>query len=160
MHKATSRAVRGAVATGAAMLLASGAAVATAPVAAAGTCSVSGYLCGQVINRTGRTMAITTSLGSGPHYCDVWNWGGGSTYQWKHAACRQITVGNGTFGGNGTGYDVDAFTFPNQGYHERFSRLGTWNWRTKGVWTKVRDGEYADCSLASDNAIWCTVLWQ
>ncbi|HEY6796678.1 MAG TPA: hypothetical protein VI248_18545 [Kineosporiaceae bacterium] len=42
----------------------------------------------------------------------------------------------------------------------RFSRVGTWHWRVKGVWTKIRDGEIADCGIGDGNAIWCTVLWQ
>ena len=69
-------------------------------------------------------------------------------------------MGNGKRGGNGTGVDVDAFTFADVGYHERFSRLGTWHWQRKGVWTKIRDGEIADCRIGARNEIWCTVLWQ
>src|ERR1041384_1490364 len=105
----------------------------------------SGSFCGAVKNRTGRTMSITESLGSGSNFCDVWNWNGGPGSSFRHAACSQQAWGNGTRGGNGTGVDVDAFTFNNEGYHERFSRVGSWHWRIKGVWTKVRDGEIADC---------------
>ena len=77
-----------------------------------------------------------------------------------HAPCNQQVWGNGTKGGNGTGVDVDALTFANEGYHERFSRIGTWHWRQRGVWTKARDGEIADCGIGDANQIWCTVIVQ
>ena len=123
-----------------------------------GTCS--GFLCGAVKNRTGRTMHFTRSLGSGNGFCDVWNWDGGPGTNFQHVGCTQEPMGNTTVGGNGTGIDVDAFTFNAEGYHERFSRIGSWHWRVKGVWTKVRDGEIADCGIGDANEIWCTVLWQ
>jgi hypothetical protein len=142
------------------VLLASGALVLGAGSASATTCDdYTGYLCGEVKNRTGITMKITQKF-SGTGYCDVWNWGGGTTYNWNHHVCTQGSLGNGTKGGNGTGVDVDAFSFANQGYHERFTRLGTWHWRVKGVFTKVSDGEIADCGIGDSNAIWCTVLVQ
>ena len=136
-------------------------AVTVAPAASAATCeTIAGIqLCGAVKNRTGKTMAITRSF-SGSHFCDVWNWDGGTGNNWNHHACTQESWGSGTRGGNGTGVDVDAFSFANQGYHERFTRLGTWHWRTQGVWTKIRSGEIADCGIGDQNAIWCTVLWQ
>lgn len=67
---------------------------------------------------------------------------------------------HGTLGGNGTGDDIDAFTFNGEGYHERFSRVGPWNWRKKGVWTKIDSGEIADCGIGDGNEIWCTRLVQ
>ena len=105
-------------------------------------------------------MHYTRSLGSGNGFCDVWNWDGGTGNNFQHVACTQVAMGNGTVGGNRTGVDVDAFTFNAEGYHERFSRIGTWHWRQKGVWTKIRDGEIADCGIGAGNQIWCTVLWQ
>lgn len=146
-----------------ALVMASAVVVAGAPTAYAGVCDGPGdYLCGAVKNRTGRTMHYTTNLGNSTARgkCDVWNWEGGSGSAWRQAKCDQIGLGNGTRGGNGTGVDVDAFTFNGQGYHERFSRVGTWHWRQKGVWTKIRSGEIADCGIGDNNEIWCTVLWQ
>lgn len=161
MGKMMSRANRTVVATVAAVFMASGVVVAGATTASADVCGGPGdYLCGAVKNRTGRTMHYTMSLGSGPHYCDVWNWGGGTGSSFKHAKCKQESFGNGTRGGNGTGKDVDAFTFASHGYHERFSRVGTWHWRQKGVWTKIRSGEIADCGIGDNNEVWCTVLVQ
>lgn len=161
MHKRMSRLARAAATISTVVLVASGAAVAEAPAASAATCDrVVGFLCGAVKNRTGRTMHITFDLGSGNGFCDVWNWDGGPGESFKHARCSQEPRGNGTTGGNGTGVDVDAFTFNNEGYHERFSRVGSWHWRQKGVWTKVRSGEIADCGVGAGNEIWCTVLWQ
>jgi hypothetical protein len=125
-----------------------------------------GHFCGAVKNRTGRTMHITRTLAPTPEpgggACDVWNWDGGPGSKFRHAGCSQQAWGNGTLGGNGTGDDIDAFTFNGEGYHERCSRVGSWHWRQKGVWTKVRDGEIADCGIGNGNGneIWCTVLWQ
>ncbi|MFE7765209.1 hypothetical protein [Streptomyces sp. NPDC057438] len=158
MRKTMSRTNRMAVAVVTTVFLASGVVVAGATTAAADGCV--GPLCGAVKNRTGRTMHYTMTLDSGDHFCDVWNWGGGTGSQFKHAHCQQETFGNGTRGGNGTGKDVDAFTFANHGYHERFSRVGTWHWRAKGVWTKIRSGEIADCGIGANNEVWCTVLVQ
>jgi hypothetical protein len=157
----SSRSRRRALTATAGLLLALGGTVLAAPTASATTCdSKLHYLCGAAKNRTGRTMSVTESLGSGSDYCDVWNWEGGPGSSWLHARCAQETIGNGTLGGNGTGRDVDAFTFANQGYHERFSRVGSWHWRVRGVWTKIRDGEIADCGIGDGHEIWCTVLWQ
>jgi hypothetical protein len=158
MRKTMSRLNQAAVTIATVGLVASGAAVAVAPAASAGTCT--GPLCGAVKNRTGRTMSITLALGSGSGFCDVWNSGGGTGESFWHAPCNQQVMGNGTKGGNGTGIDVDALTFANEGYHERFSRIGTWHWRQQGVWTKLRDGEVADCGIGDANQIWCTVLVQ
>ncbi|MFF8322928.1 hypothetical protein ACF06V_37980 [Streptomyces bobili] len=156
-----SRVNRAAGATAAVVLMASGVVVAGAPTASAATCSGPGsYLCGAVKNRTGRTMNFTTNLGAGNGLCQVWNWDGGPGSNPRLASCDQQSMGNGTRGGNGTGVDVDAFTFNGYGYHERFSRVGTWHWRTAGTWTKVRNGEIADCGIGDRNEIWCTVLWQ
>ncbi|MFD4693258.1 hypothetical protein [Streptomyces sp. NPDC058463] len=156
-----SRLNRAAGATAAVVLMASGMVVAGAPTASADTCGGPGsYLCGAVKNRTGRTMNYTTNLGAGSGLCQVWNWDGGTGNNSKLASCDQKSIGNGTVGGNGTGVDVDAFTFNGYGYHERFTRTGTWHWRTAGTWTKVRSGEIADCGIGDSNEIWCTVLWQ
>ncbi|TWP46956.1 hypothetical protein FKR81_33405 [Lentzea tibetensis] len=149
---------RAAATIGTALLVATGIAVVEAPAANAGNCT--GRFCGAVKNRTGRTEHFTTSLGSGAHFCDVWNRDGGTGSNFWHAPCVQRTMGNGVVGGNGTGVDVDAFTFANSGYHERFTRVGTWHWRTAGIWTKIRDGEIADCGIGDGNEIWCTVLVQ
>ncbi|WP_406840574.1 hypothetical protein ACICHK_38315 [Streptomyces sp. AHU1] len=160
MRKMFSRANRTAAAVVAAAFMASGVVVAGATNASAVGCRGGSLLCGAVKNRTGETMHYTTSLGEGPHYCDVWNWTGTTEAEFKHAKCKQLSFGNGTRGGNGTGVDVDAFTFVNHGYHERFSRVGTWHWRAKGVWTKILSGEIADCGIGDNNEVWCTVLVQ
>jgi hypothetical protein len=147
---------------GVAFLAATGAAVISAPAAFASNCTWVGthQLCGAVKNRTGRTMSYTINLGYGGGFCDVWNKSGLPLASWWHAPCDQHSMGNGTRGGNGTGIDVDAFTFNREGYHERFSRVGTWHWRASGVWTKFPDGSFADCGIGDGNEIWCTVLGQ
>jgi hypothetical protein len=152
--------LRRAVATsGAIFLVAVGAVALEVQTASAGGCA-HGVLCGAVKNRTDKTMSVTLDLGDGGGWCDVWNWSGDYRDNFQHKPCDQITARNGTLGGNGTGVDVDAFTFANQGYHERFTRLGIWHWRVKGVWTKIQDGEIADCGIGDGNQIWCTVLAQ
>lgn len=162
MHKRKGRLLRAIATFSTAFLVASGIAVISAPAASAGNCTWVGtrQLCGAVKNRTGRTMSYTTNLGTGAGWCDVWNRSGGPLESWWHAPCGQIPVGNGTIGGNNTNFDVDAFTFNGHGYHERFSRVGTWHWRAKGVWTKFPDGSFADCGIGDGNEIWCTILVQ
>jgi hypothetical protein len=161
MRKTASRLSRAAVTAAALAMVLAGVNVVEAPAASAATCSgVGGYLCGALKNRTGRTIYKTENLGDGGGFCDVWNKGGGPGSEWWHAPCDQQQMGNGTRGGNGTHVDVDAFTFVSSGYHERFSRVGSWHWRTGGVWTKIRDGEIADCGIGDNNEIWCTLLWQ
>ena len=159
MRRNMSRLTRALATTGAAVVVASGMTLVAAPSAFADNCD--GPLCGAAKNRTGRTMSVTTDLGTGRSgFCDVWNRGGDTTSNFWHAPCDQQTMGNGTRGGFGTGVDVDAFTFANEGYHERFSRIGTWHWRVKGVWTKFNSAEIADCGIGDGNEIWCTVLYQ
>jgi hypothetical protein len=162
MFQKKSRSTRTIATLGAAFLVATAAAVISAPAASASVCEWVGthQLCGAVKNRTGRTMSYTTNLGSGSGSCDVWNKNGLPKESWWHASCDQRTMGNGTKGGNGTGTDVDAFTFNGEGYHERFSRVGAWHWRTSGVWTKFPVGSIADCGIGDANQIWCTVLVQ
>jgi hypothetical protein len=122
------------------------------------------HLCGAVKNRTGRTMHITRSLAPEPKpggdACDVWNWDGLEKSKFRHAGCSQEPWSNGPLGGNGTGDDIDAFTFNGEGYHERYSRVGPWHWRKKGVWTKIDSGEIEDCGIGDKNEIWCTRLVQ
>lgn len=133
----------------------------------ADSCSAWGTICGQVKNRTGRPMRFTLTLGSKEdkdkdldHRCDVWNRHGGDRYRFWQAWCHQLPLNVGVVGGNFTAIDVDAFTFPDHGYHQRFTRFGKWHWRKKGVWTKIRNGENADCGIGAKNEIWCTLLWQ
>jgi hypothetical protein len=120
-------------------------------------------LCGAVKNRTSRTMSYTPNLG---HWkaigtCNVWNRSGLPVESWwDRAQCDQKALGKGSAGGNGTWTDVDAFTFNGHGYHERFSRVGKWHWRAKGVWTKIPDGTVADCVIGDNNQVWCTILGQ
>ncbi|WP_406387635.1 hypothetical protein [Streptomyces sp. NBC_00887] len=156
-----SRLNRAAGATAAVVLMASGMVVAGAPTASADNCGGLGdYFCGAVKNRTGRAMNYTTNLGDGNGRCYVWNIDGGTASHPDTLPCDQKSIGNGIVGGNGTGVDVDAFTFNGWGYHERFSRTGTWHWRTAGTWTKLWSGEFADCSIGDYNEIWCTRLMQ
>src|SRR2546425_6792205 len=98
MHKKMSRLTRAAATTAAVVLVASGAAVAWAPAASATTCRDTGVilLCGAVKNRTGRTMHITLTLGSGSTgFCDVWNGEGGPWSSFWRAPCDQEGWGHG-----------------------------------------------------------------
>jgi hypothetical protein len=148
------------VAVAATVGMALGMTVLTAPAASAGGCI--GDRCGGVKNRTGKLMHYAVNIGYGPSKCDVWNWNDGTTPAFKAADCTQTPLYGGTAGGNRR-YpltDVDAYTFNYQGYHERYGRLGTWHWRQKGVWTKFRTTEIADCGIGANNEIWCTTLVQ
>lgn len=163
MRKRMSRLAKAAATVGAMVLAASVVMAVQAPAASAGGCKA-GVVCGAVKNRTGRLMSYTTNLDANPNhgsgYCDVWNWNGGTGSAFYHAGCSQQGMYNGTVGGNFSGTDVDAFSFNGEGYHERFTRVGPWHWRARGVWTKIQDPEIADCGIGDGNEIWCTVLVQ
>jgi hypothetical protein len=124
-----------------AALLVFGVVVTSASPASAGGCNW--YTpCGEVSNNSTWGMHVTTTLGEGPHYCDVWNWDGGSAQVWKHARCTQEYLGAGSHKGGGN-VDVDAFTFNDRDYILDFH--GNKTWKTKGVWTKIRNNEGANC---------------
>ena len=94
-------------------------------------------------------------------YCYVWNWHSlGEVTNINPVAerviCNQnLSISNGKEGGYGV--DVDDFTFTDQGYHERLSEFGTWHYRDAGVWTRIHNGENANCSIGKNNQIWCTI---
>ncbi|MEU9687859.1 hypothetical protein [Amycolatopsis japonica] len=158
MRKTMARFIRAVAVVATGVAVATGLAALNAPAASAGGCVPP--VCGGVWNNTSKTMSVTVNLGSGSGHCDVWNYDGGTTNKFKYAKCDQLDLGRGTFGGprNKPPYfDVDAFTYNGQGYHERFGPLGTWHWRTKGVWTKIRDYQFATCNM-DDGQIWCTIL--
>lgn len=148
------------VAVAATVGMALGMTVVATPAALANDCRL-GYYCGAVKNRTGKLMHYTIDLSDGqPVGCDVWNRNGGTTPNHWAAKCTHKQVTRLVTGGNGSGLDVDAYTFNYQGYHERHTRLGPWRWRQKGVWTKILTNEFADCSIGANNEIWCTMLVQ
>lgn len=142
-----------------ALVLSFGLAVAAAGPASAGTCQWTpfGYWCGDAANASGFELRVTTTLGSGPHYCDVWNWGGGSTPKWQHAKCTQIVLSPGRTMDD-VGVDVDAVTFPYDNYLLNFH--GSWSWKTRGVWTKIYDNESAYCyTHLSLGVPVCSITW-
>lgn len=99
--------------------------------------------CGEVDNDSSYTMAVTLSLGSGPHWCQVWNWDGGSKVVSKRVKCEQTSLAAHKHLGGGT-VDVDAFTYVDRDY--TVSMYGGAQVRkTKGVWTKVQDDEEGAC---------------
>jgi hypothetical protein len=126
---------------GAAALLAACAAILPGTNAYAAGCG-SFTPCGEVSNYSSWEMRDTTTLGAGPHYCDVWNRYGGRTPNWWHAKCTQETLRTGVHRGGGN-VDVDAFTFASNDYMLNFH--GSWSWKTKGVWTKIQSIEGAYC---------------
>jgi hypothetical protein len=140
-----------------AALLGLGMIVTSASPASAGGCNW--YTpCGEVTNNSSWGMHVTTTLGSGPHYCDVWNWNGGSTWVWKHAQCTQEYLAPGSHKGGGS-VDVDAFTFNTRDYMLNFH--GSWSWKTKGVWTKIQNVEGAHCYTDWDFYVpKCYVVWE
>jgi hypothetical protein len=125
------------------------------PAAAnAGGCDSWYMPCGEVQNSSRWTMYVTTSLGAGPHYCDVWNSEGGWTWIWKKMRCVQEPLGAGGHRGGGT-VDVDAFTFNDRDYLLYFKGLRVL--RTKGVWTKISNYEGATCKNYSSSTPVCYV---
>jgi hypothetical protein len=132
------------------LAVAMGVAALTASRASADGCQAGS--CGRVTNNTPWNMYVTTTLGSGPDYCDVWNWEGGQFPSWKHASCTQVLLRPGeTMGGDGV--DVDAYTFNDREYKEQFGRFAT---TKRGVWTKIRTFEWARCfKVEGDSAPRC-----
>ncbi|MEV2255861.1 hypothetical protein AB0I94_35790 [Streptomyces sp. NPDC050147] len=145
------------VAVGTALL--TGGLIATSPPAAAGGCTV-GYICGKVINDTRTKMHYTTNLGSkrGTGTCDVWNKHGNWERAWKNMKCTQVELpAPGKRGGDGTGTDVDAFTFNHTGYYLKTSSSQVY--REKGVWTKFTNEKTLRCYWASKSRpVVCTGL--
>lgn len=90
-------------------------------------------------------MYVTTNLGSGSGngYCDVWNRNDGPIPSWWHAKCTQQYLSPGAGKGGGS-VDVDAFTYNDRGYWAVM--WGTWTWHNAGVWTKIYDGQRANCA--------------
>ncbi|MGH3861340.1 hypothetical protein [Actinokineospora sp.] len=137
-----------------------------APAAPSAEATVNGMLggcdwyspCGEVGNNSSWQMRVTTTLGTGPHFCDVWNWNGGSASVWKHANCTQVVLErNGHMGGGNV--DVDAFTFADRNYMLNFH--GTLSWKTAGVWTKIQNTEGAYCRTDWNYGVpVCDVVWE
>ena len=120
--------------------LAVGAVFVTSEPARAGGCDWYSP-CGEAQNSTPWGMHVTTTLGAGPHWCDVWNINGGSSPAWQHSKCTQQYLAPGGHHGGGN-VDVDAFTFNDRGYYMTFqSRV----WHAKGVWTKITNLQDVEC---------------
>lgn len=104
-------------------------------------------LCGGVRNDQSKTMSYTLELDSGgPHSCRVWNPAGGDHAPGdKILSCKQEPLHQGgKKGGYLSGVDVDAFTFPDTGYHVSFNgRPQTYHLR--GYWTKISSAQFAVC---------------
>lgn len=135
-------------------LVASGAVLASPSPAQAGGCNL--WFCGEVQNNSPWTIRTTEVLGTGgPHWCDVWNGGGGMTWSWWHTTCEQKELASGQHRG-GWGVDVDAVTFADQDYVVKVD--GTiLGWRTKGVWTRFHNDEYVTCFKNSNGDPMCEV---
>lgn len=114
----------------------------------AGTCLINGYICGTVVNDSGRTMQYATFQSNVPHVgCAVWNnsrpaaeigypWGGRQN-------CVQYTLDSGWHTGSGS--DPDAFTMKNN----QFDLFYNWHWRARlnaGIWVKILDWQTAICT--------------
>jgi hypothetical protein len=129
--------------------------VVATPTAEAGNCT--GSLCGGALNRSGRIMGIAR-LGEGKESCPVWNRHDVPVESVTTFTCKQEPLPAGyRKGGNGTGDDVDAFSFNFEDYWVRFTTVGGWIERKKGIWTKIVDGLAAVCGRGAQGRIECTV---
>jgi hypothetical protein len=136
-HKLAARLGVAAAVTAAATLL-------PASPASAGSCLLGGRICGVVRNNTSWGMHVTLNLEAKvPGRCDVWNIHGGPVVARRLVGCTQEYLAPGHRRG-GSGEDVDGFTFNDRGYW--VIMFGTWTWHQKGVWTKIRTGQQANCS--------------
>jgi hypothetical protein len=133
----------------AAMVMAAGAVGLGAGPAGAGGCSSPGP-CGRVNNDTGGdTMRYTLRLDDGASdRCNVWNFPGGQ----KTVSCAQEGLAPG--GSKGGWYhdktDVDAFTFPDSGYHVSFNGGITQSYHERGMWTKIASLDTITCKDTGD----------
>jgi hypothetical protein len=161
MRSTMTRLTRVAAAAAIGLTLLVGVNVTAAPAASAADCFL--WLCGGVRNTTPHQMHYTTDLSASwrHHRCDVWNWDGGNSRNWKHAYCVQNTTGGGgggtTVGGPYSGVDVDAFTFVGRGYHVKWGLWGAWSWHVGGEWTKIQTDEMAYCGIGDQNEVWCSI---
>ncbi|MGW0664565.1 hypothetical protein [Streptodolium elevatio] len=105
-----------------------------------------GSLCGGVRNEQTKLMSYTIDLGTGPHRCRVWNPDGGDNASGDRIlACDQRPLSQDQQeGGYGSGVDVDAFTFPDTGYHVSFNGRGQ-TYHERGYWTKIKTTQFAVC---------------
>lgn len=115
---------------------------------------------GDVHNYTANKMHVTYSLGKGSDRCDVWNYGGGISKEWKYAKCKQRPL---AASGGATTHrkDADAFTFNYTAYYVHFKdRTDEKLKLNQGVWTKIQDSEVATCSWSQSlKAQLCTVQY-
>lgn len=107
-----------------------------------------GAPCGRAVNKTSTLMTYTLRLDDGgPDLCAVWNF----SDKGRVVTCAQqplkprTSVGGWTFDKK----DVDAFSFPNTGYHVRFYGLGQ-TYHERGVWTKIRSIDTVTCEYTPD----------
>lgn len=135
-------------------LFASVAVLASAAPAQAGGCTL-GVLCGEAQNNSPWTIYTTQTLGSGPHWCDVWNGNGGTAASWWHAPCTQTSLAPGAHRGGG-GVDVDAVTFADRNYVVKVEGTIV-GWKTKGVWTRFHNDEDVVCFRNSNGDPMCEV---
>ncbi|WP_432933058.1 hypothetical protein ACQPZZ_16770 [Microbispora sp. CA-135349] len=135
-------------------LLASSVVFASSSPAQAGGCTL--WICGEAKNNSPWTIYTTEVLGTGgPHWCDVWNGGGGMTSSWWHTTCEQKPLAPGQSRGGG-GVDVDAVTFADRDYVIKID--GTiLGWRTRGVWTRIHSDQYVTCFKNSNGDPMCEV---
>ncbi|GCD92973.1 hypothetical protein [Embleya hyalina] len=144
--------------TAAAMVMAVGAVAFASGPASAGGCGPVGP-CGRVDNNTASdTMSYTLKLDTGgDHRCNVWNFPGGQ----RTVSCQQqgLNPGKGVGGRLHDGKDVDAFTFPNTGYHVTFNGGITQSYHERGMWTKISNTATAVCKdVSSFQTPYCEVM--
>lgn len=126
----------------AAMAMAFGGVVFTGGPASASGCTWAP--CGRAVNDTASDkMRYTLKLDTGgDHRCNVWNFPGGQ----RTVSCQQqdLNPGKSVGGWLWDKKDVDAFTFPDTGYHVAFYN-GAQTYHIRGMWTKISSSDTVRC---------------
>jgi hypothetical protein len=89
--------------------------------------------------------------------CAIWNWNGGSSYNWVNPGrnCRTASMNGKTYSWT-VWNDTDAFTLQYEPYWVNMH--GKWFYLNANVYTKIQDHENAHCYRES-NVVKCYVSY-
>ncbi|AXK32247.1 hypothetical protein DVA86_05815 [Streptomyces armeniacus] len=103
------------------------------------------------------TLNLQKGAGEDTIECSVWNWQGGMIPDHEDAHCSDNhTLKSGSYGGWGSGKDVDAFTFK-EPYLVKHLAGGLPKVVGEGEWTKISNLSHAVCGDGPSSPPLCVV---